>query len=279
MPLMSDLALPAAGSKIIIFAPHNDDEVLAAGGLIAKAEKQNIQVTIVFATNGDGHTSSTIEQSKDIKPAAQDYIQSGYTRQSESKTALSILNVPSQNIIFLGYPDGGLNDLLNQNWSQAYTSPKTLTNTSPYTNSYRANVAYTGENLSQDINSIINSIQPVMVFAPSESDTNHDHAALGKFVSQSVAADRTSKPQLYYYLVHFNHFPYPKGLHTTNYLTPPIRLVQTNGAWEKLMLSDQEISQKEQAVYAYKSQLASTPLLKSAMLGMIKKNEIFQRGF
>lgn len=39
--------------RILLIAPHQDDEILAAGGLIQKCIKHGDDFLVLFATNGD----------------------------------------------------------------------------------------------------------------------------------------------------------------------------------------------------------------------------------
>ena len=41
--------------RILLIAPHQDDEILAAGGLIQKCIKHGDDFLVLFATNGDYH--------------------------------------------------------------------------------------------------------------------------------------------------------------------------------------------------------------------------------
>ncbi len=43
---------------LLVFAPHPDDEVIGAGGLLQLALRSGKRVLIVFVTNGDGYPSA-----------------------------------------------------------------------------------------------------------------------------------------------------------------------------------------------------------------------------
>jgi hypothetical protein len=43
-----------ATDRLLVIAPHCDDETLGAGGTIAQARRQGLAVRVVFMTNGDG---------------------------------------------------------------------------------------------------------------------------------------------------------------------------------------------------------------------------------
>lgn len=45
----------------IVFSPHQDDETLGCGGMIALRRAQNIPVSVVFLTDGQGGVSDPIQ--------------------------------------------------------------------------------------------------------------------------------------------------------------------------------------------------------------------------
>jgi len=275
MSLMKSVEDPKAGQKILVFSPHPDDETLGAGGYIATAVKNGAEVKVVFLTNGDGHWSSSVEEFKEVYLDSADYIQSGETRQQESKTVLQVLGMKKENIIFLGYPDSGLKNLLNQNFNTSYTSPFTKKNSSPYDNSYQKNAVYTGENLQNNMAKIISDFGPDIIFVTSSSDIHPDHAAAANFTLRALKMDSNLHPKLYYYLIHYKRFPYPKGLHTTRMITPPSKLINGYNVWFKFMLSQDILNLKESALKQYKSQL-KVPVLESLMKSFLRQNELFQ---
>ena len=76
------------GNRVLIFIPHEDDELNIAGALISGLRHDNYRVICVFSTNGDhGYLAET--------------------RIKEAMQSLKILGVPAEDIVFLGYPDGG----------------------------------------------------------------------------------------------------------------------------------------------------------------------------
>lgn len=101
---LTRLSPPYAPSRgpAIFFAPHQDDETLGCGGLIARKRYEGLPVEVVFITDGSashpGHPRLT--------PSA-----IAATRQAEAREALSILGVESCAMHFLNAPDGRLNQL------------------------------------------------------------------------------------------------------------------------------------------------------------------------
>jgi LmbE family N-acetylglucosaminyl deacetylase len=75
-------------AKILIVAPHPDDEALMFSGVVYSALSRGEPVKIVMMTNGDLTGVSM-----------------GNTRQDETVSAMSgVLGILESNIIFLGYP-------------------------------------------------------------------------------------------------------------------------------------------------------------------------------
>lgn len=89
----------------VVVAPHQDDETLGCGGLIAMKRQMGVPVTVIFLTDGaNSHTDRT-----DIPPISPDELVS--TRQCEAVAALEILGVPRSDIHFLDASDGQLDGL------------------------------------------------------------------------------------------------------------------------------------------------------------------------
>lgn len=85
--------------RVVIVAPHPDDEVIGCGGLIARLVARGNAPHIVALTGGEGsHRGCCKLPAGDIKQARR-----GLTRQ-----ALQILGVPAQNLHELDFPDGGI---------------------------------------------------------------------------------------------------------------------------------------------------------------------------
>ncbi len=102
---------PGPDDRIVVFAPHPDDEVIGAGAYIQRAIKNGAEVKVVLMTNGEYPELSLLLAEKTITGSKDDYIKLGYTRQSESLDALELLGLDPENVIFLGYPDHMLNRL------------------------------------------------------------------------------------------------------------------------------------------------------------------------
>lgn len=72
--------------KALVLAPHEDDEINVAGNLIQYLNTAKADVYVAFSTNGD-------------------YKNPAFTRIKEAIKSLSVLGVPENHVIFLGYGD------------------------------------------------------------------------------------------------------------------------------------------------------------------------------
>src|SRR2546428_6433569 len=102
--------LHAAGrrDRILIVAPHIDDEASGAGGYAIDAVDNGAEVFIVFLTAGDCNRFSARLLHKTLEPTAFDYLSVGPTRIAEAKAAMHLLGIASDHFFVLGYPERGL---------------------------------------------------------------------------------------------------------------------------------------------------------------------------
>ena len=87
-------ATEMAATPAIVFAPHQDDETLGCGGVIAAKREQGTPVTVVFFTDGAGRPPA------DASLAQQ--------RREEAREACDKLGVDPSRVVFLDFPDGDL---------------------------------------------------------------------------------------------------------------------------------------------------------------------------
>lgn len=264
---------PDSNSKVLVFAPHCDDEVLGAGELIKKTIKAGGEVRVVLITNGDGFKDALEFDYLNLHPKSSDYVNFGYTRQTETINALKILGLNEKNITFLGYPDGGISYLWNSNWynSEPFTSTYTQANSSPYSNSYTKAAVYSGESIVKDITTIIQDFKPTHLVFPHPNDRHPDHWATNTFVKYALASMNYSPKEELLYLVHRGDWPTPMKEDTDMYLVPPAKLINTGTKWYTLPLNNEDIVEKISAIHAYKTQLKTLGLLLSAFE---RKNEL-----
>lgn len=88
------IGVPAA-SRVLVVAPHPDDETIGCGGTMAMLADAGADVKVVVATDGE----ATIGSPHPPEGTAA-------LRRAEAEAACAVLGVPAP--VFLGLPDGGL---------------------------------------------------------------------------------------------------------------------------------------------------------------------------
>ena len=96
--LATPSSLVAPGSRVVLVAPHPDDEIIAMGATIAALAHAGHEVLIVAVTDGEG----SHPQSARWTPAAL-----RETRPVETQLALQRMGIDAR-VLRLGLPDGGL---------------------------------------------------------------------------------------------------------------------------------------------------------------------------
>jgi len=135
--------------KIIVFAPHPDDETLGCGGTIAKKISENYGVIIVVMTDGRFAFSSVLGMNSNPTPEELKSI-----RKEEVTRAAAILGVPRKNLIFFDFVDGEL--LQNK------------------------------KEVEERVGEILKKELPTEIYFPYEKDLHVDHRAANEIISDSA---------------------------------------------------------------------------------------------
>jgi LmbE family N-acetylglucosaminyl deacetylase len=274
--------LPLEGvRRLLVLAPHCDDETLGCAGLIQQVLKRGAEARVVLATNGDGFLFATMEEFRRVYPSHGDFRRMGEIRQQESLAALALLGVAGERVSFLGYPDRGSPALWNLHWSNSdpYRSPYSGDDRSSYALTYNPRSVYAGEDYLADLQSVLAEFLPDLVVLPHPNDVHPDHWGLSLFGRLAVALQERAlpdyRPAVYAYLVHRHDFPEPGGLLPEAGLVPPraLRDVDPRLHWLRLDLSPEEVRRKQEAVFAYRSQI---PLLRGLLERFVRRNELFE---
>jgi LmbE family N-acetylglucosaminyl deacetylase len=264
----------AGNDRILVLAPHPDDEVLGTGGVIQQAVALKLPIKIVFFTYGDSNEWAFLLYRRHpvVFPGAVETM--GLVRHDEAINASRILGVGAQNLIFLGYPDFGNLNIWYYHWGQSppYRSIMTRVIAVPYKDAYRFGAPYKGEEIVRDLRSILRDFKPTKIFVSHPADHNGDHLALYLYLRVALWDEgMDGQVQLYPYLVHYLTWPKPKGFHPEKYLTPPDALAGGED-WEQYHLSAPQMVNKKKALEAHKSQYFSSPRY---LLSFVKFNELF----
>lgn len=266
----------SSSDRILIFAPHPDDESLGTGGIIQKALEKNASVQVVMMTNGDDMNTTSFKYFlKSINNS--NYNGSiGDLRYNETLKATSALGLSKNNIIFLGYPDNGLKSMLETNWDNDHLFKRTTGsnqyNHSPYSFSYEKNAPYSGSNVVKNIVQIMNDYKPTIIIYPDDNDDHTDHFATGVFVKYA-ALQTGYNDQNYTYLVHKgSSWPSPLLYQPTLGICFPCEFSAFDAHWFNSSLSTSEVTIKEKAIRSHKSQYF---LMKDILLSFVRTDEVF----
>jgi len=261
--------------RILIIAPHIDDEIVSAGGLMQEAISKGAQIKIVYLTNGDNNYFSVIKENKNFKETPNDFLSLGEKRMLEAKEATSVLSVSSSSLVFLGFPDNGLKYLLSTNFLTPYTHKASKLNYNPYLGTYHEEQLYTGINLFNDLKEIINQFQPTIIIIPHPRDLNPDHQAAYHFVINALEGNE-KRIKLFGYLTHYSNYPPEKGLHLNDLIYPPSKLFTKEG-WLSFDLTQEEEQKKLEALNKNQSQFYFYPTGGRILLeSLVRQNEIFE---
>jgi LmbE family N-acetylglucosaminyl deacetylase len=260
--------------RILVLAPHPDDEVLGAGGVIQQAVSMKLPIKIVFLTYGDSNQWSFLLYRRHpvIMPGAVQTM--GLVRKDEAIAASSILGVDSQNLIFLGYPDFGTLNIWYEHWNKRppYRSMLTWVTDVPYQSAFRPGAPFKGEEIVSDIRTVLKDFKPTKIFVSHPSDHNGDHLACYLYTRIALWDEHMEDSvALYPYLIHYLGWPKHKGFKPIYPLTPPDTLSKLNH-WREFTLTEEEFAMKKAALQAHKSQYTSAP---KYLLSFIRYNELF----
>jgi len=89
--------------KIVVFAPHPDDETFGCGGTIMKRIEEGYDVVIAVMTDGRNALKDALGIDHDPTPEEVKHI-----RRKEVLKATQILGIPPGNLCFFGFEDGAL---------------------------------------------------------------------------------------------------------------------------------------------------------------------------
>ncbi len=274
--LVAPLLLPPT-PRVLVFAPHPDDETIALGGLIHRLTHQRVRVDVVFVTNGDGYPDALGPVRHLGPPTGNDFIDLGRRRWREALDATHRLGVHRKAVHFLGFPDGGLAELWQAHWARPYTSPYTVQDHPPYPDAEDPGLDYEGMDLTSIMAHLIRRLRPTVVLMPHPGDTHLDHRHTSFFVTEALDTLRADHrldpdPAVLTFLVHDYTWPPPLG-QPTDMPGPPAERYG-NTVWLETRLAPADAAAKRGALDAYQTQLAIMPDL---LRKFLRPNELLGR--
>ena len=271
------------GERLLVIAPHPDDETLGAGGLIQRVLAAHGTVRVVLVTAGDGYVEAVQHETGELRPRAPEYVAYGERRLREARAAMREFGHGRVSLEVLGFPDGGLARLLRAHWRRDLPdrSPTTEAVHPPYPEALDRNVAYDGDDLRRELVRVLRESRPTTVVFPDPLDRHPDHRATGLFVLLALG-DRLGQgariPRLLAYLVHWPGWPpgwdapRPAPDATQQPLELPPNLPDRGLARIALPLSRAEVATKAAALDRYASQ---REVLSSFLAAFVRRAEPF----
>ena len=170
---MSEVLRLNATERVLVLAPHPDDEAIACGGLLLAAQAAGAARRVVVVTDGDNNPwpQRWIEKRWRIDGTAR--ARWGARRREEAQAALDVLGVDAGERCFFGLPDTGLTDLL----------------------------MHDADGLPARLREQIDEFQPTLIALPALEDRHPDHSAV--HIALRVALLRAgATPRCLIYSVH-----------------------------------------------------------------------------
>lgn len=266
-------------TRLMVFSPHPDDETLGAGGLIQRVLRKGGKVKVVFMTSGDGYPEGVEIEDHIARPTAQDYREYGQLRENEAREVLATLGVKKRDVVFLGFPDGGLHAILSKYRSDDgpdYTSPFTLENRPPVSDALLPDIEYNGEDLKREIRRVLTDFRPTLIATVHRRDQHPDHCSTYFFVREVLneleAKTPLFHPYLFTFLIHSGQWPMDEYAGFGSRLSPPQGFSEEEDKWISFPLSPVEVETKRRALLLYHSQML---VMGRYLLSFARANELF----
>jgi len=263
------LLQPAAQQeRILIVAPHIDDESIGAGGFAIDSLANGADVYVVFLTAGDCSRFAARLMHKTLEPTASNYLSVGRARIDEAGVAMKLLGIPQDHYFVLGYPDRGLRSMVDHR-NAVVRSSGTKARAVPYPDALTPGAPYSFGSLMADMRHVIELTQPTTVIAPVAFDRHPDHAAAAE-ITDDVLEEMHLAPHRLGYLVHAKRIPTALVSTPERALLPPTKM--KSFSWATYTLSDRVQRMKTSLLMTYKSQRPYVFLLRNAF---VRRNELF----
>ena len=276
-PLAAPAVTPTGGlppidakTSLLVVSPHPDDETLCCAGVMERVVEAGGRVSVVWITSGDGSELSMLVVEKSLFATRDKARDLAARRMQEARAATALLGVPRTQQLFLGYPDGGIWQIVNDPPKAVHQARFTGDTQVPYQDALFPGHPYTGESLEQDFAAALDRIQPTLVLAPSFEDTHPDHMAAGMLANR-VLSRRCETSKLHYWIVHGGEgWPSPRGYMPGIPLNPPT--IYGGLPTLPFILTQNEEARELQAVNAYHTQMQ---VMAPFLLAFVRTDELF----
>jgi LmbE family N-acetylglucosaminyl deacetylase len=245
--------------RVMVFAPHPDDELLGCAGVLQRASRAGARVQVVCLTSGDASLWPQWTRWPLYRktPFLKSFLarRMGCKRMEESRRGVERLSLPAECLRFMGFPDSGLNKLPG-NGSAPFKSRHTGAAQVPYDEAVRPQTPYFADELARLAGRLVREFAPTHAFVTHALDRHTDHSVAAGVVGEALRKESGRPCQGLAYLIHFPGWP------ETSDLPPPFNAASR---WE-LTLTPDERSAKRAALLAHQSQWRQNPSFFEARL-------------
>jgi LmbE family N-acetylglucosaminyl deacetylase len=260
----------AASDRVLVIAPHPDDETLCCAGLLQQAAALGATVGVVWITAGDSFEFDAVVTERTWHPKGTGLEHLGLRRIGEAHAAADRLGVPRSQQFMLGFPDRDIGLLLRRPPLEPLRSRYTGVNAVPYAEALHPGSPYDASGLRSNLREVLERFQPTIVLAAAPQDRHPDHSASGALAVELL---RTEHPgvRVYYWIVHAGvKWPAPRGLHPGRALLPPARAANLH--WQALPLDANQVEGKLAALREHRTQLK---LMRRFLYSFVRANELY----
>ncbi|HEY2122580.1 MAG TPA: PIG-L family deacetylase, partial [Chthoniobacterales bacterium] len=169
----------STSDRILVVAPHPDDESLGTAGLLQRIFAQKVAVRILYVTNGDNNPWAQRYWERRWRIGPTERIRWGRRRCEEALAAIMVLGGERDSATFLNLPDLGTTALLMDGSSE----------------------------LSSSLADEIQHWKPTVALIPAKFDAHPDHSAVSVAFSTALESIGTSPMRIWEYLVHAPRLP------------------------------------------------------------------------
>ncbi len=275
-----------SGERLLVIAPHPDDETLGAGGLVQRVLARGGRARVVILTAGDGFVEAVAgaRPGEPARPAQ--FVAYGEQRIEEAEAAARVIGRGRVRVDVLGFPDTGLSPLLSAHWKRSDPARSTTTGASdpPYADAFAPDAPYAGASLRAQLVRILRETKPTLVALPDPLDAHPDHRATGLFAllaldewTSPASKEPAPTPKVLAYLVHWPGWPpgwsrAPARATRRALLGFPPTLPTRGLPRVELVLDPKEVATKQAALRRYGTQRA---VMDSFMLNFARASEPF----
>ena len=217
---MTEPLVLTRSDRVLMVAPHPDDETLATGGLLQRAQAAGAEVRVLFATDGENNPWAQRAAEGRWRIGPRERERWGERRRGEALAALECLGVTPLRVAFMGYPDQGLQRLLLAG----------------------------DEQLIESLLAELRGFRPTFLASPAPDDLHPDHGALAVLIRIALSRldPREARPREGHYVVH--HGPAALGVPALALALTPAERERKRGA---ILCHASQILLRRQALLAF----------------------------